>query len=779
MTVVERAAAPQHAPTPRAAGSERLATPWSHVPAPLASHLSRQRLSGLLASATAPLVLLSAPAGSGKTTLAAEWGRGLKGKRNVVWVSADGSGSEPWDAIASALGRPGLLGPSPARRPPRHLWTQWIVDAAGESSHPWTVFLDGYDVRRSDTAEDLHRLLSVAGDKLQIVLATRADPVLPLHRYRLSGGLVEVRAADLAFTDGEAAAFLSAAGVRLCARDVRALNERLSGWVAGLRFALPVLARHPAPQVLVSRAVTYNGNINAFLVEEVLDAQTPGDRELVFTTSTPQTLSPDLLQKLTGAPAALIVSRLTSANVFVEGGQEDASCLRYMPFFRDLVQAQFAYEEPDRFRQVHRTASDWYAGRGDWQRAVEHLDHAGEHPDCSALFVDHLLVGRLLFEQRGGRFRRLVARSSLDGSGPRWQLVRAASALADSDLEGCSARLDHLRSLGLAGREAITLAVIDAVLTGAVGDPRGAERLADRAMEMLVTEPPPGRQALDDVAAALLLVRARSALRVGEPSRADRLFEAAQDTPTAQWSSSYQSTCLAHLALLHARSGAVERATAEAASAVVAADAAGAAMSVTTPARLASACAAAARGDLHGARVHLSEAGVPTDHLWAVVRAVVTAVLQRSAGDAEQADATLRAVVGAAGMAGPWASHWRDEAGTWASSPPLKGGPGSGAALLLGVEGTSRHGAEAGRFCEALTPREVEVLAAMSEWLTTEEIAASLFISVNTVRTHVRNILSKLGVTRRNAAIRQALRLGLVTANWPAVVAPSSDTASR
>ena len=67
-----------------------------------------------------------------------------------------------------------------------------------------------------------------------------------------------------------------------------------------------------------------------------------------------------------------------------------------------------------------------------------------------------------------------------------------------------------------------------------------------------------------------------------------------------------------------------------------------------------------------------------------------------------------------------------------------------------------------GRVVEQLTPREVDVLTAMSEWLTTEEIAEKLFVSVNTVRTHVRNILTKLGVSRRNAAIREALRLGLL-----------------
>ena len=173
-----------------------------------------------------------------------------------------------------------------------HERVEQVVEAAGRSPVPWTVFLDGYDLRSAEAAEELDLLLTYAGDALQVVLTTRADPVLPLHRYRLGGALLEVRAADLAFTDAEAGSLLQAGGVELGPDDLHALNERLAGWAAGLRFALPMLAGHPAPRALVSSAVTYNGNINAYLVEEVLDAQPPALRELILTTSVPDTLTP-------------------------------------------------------------------------------------------------------------------------------------------------------------------------------------------------------------------------------------------------------------------------------------------------------------------------------------------------------------------------------------------------------------------------------------------------------------------------------------------------------
>ena len=199
--------------------------------------------------------------------------------------------------------------------------------------------------------------------------------------------------------------------------------------------------------------MTYNGNINAFLVEEVLDAQPPALRELILTTCVPDTLTPGLLEELTGEPAAPTTLRLMRANVFLEGMPGDESCLRYVPFFRSLVLAQLAYEEPERLRGLHRSVSAWHAAHGSWDRAVAHLVEAGERPDCGALLVDHLLVGRLLCERRGDPLRRLVATTPPPAvTGANGRLLRAATALADGDHEGCAVHLDAVRCLGGADR---------------------------------------------------------------------------------------------------------------------------------------------------------------------------------------------------------------------------------------------------------------------------------------------------------------------------------------
>jgi LuxR family transcriptional regulator, maltose regulon positive regulatory protein len=783
MTSVETGAAAHYSPTLRTTASELLVRARLHVPNATQHHLCRERLSGLLASSTAPLVLLSAPAGSGKTALAAEWARRLEGERQALWVSCRSGDIDPWGEVVRGMGGAELPAlprdPSIRRRTVFPSRVEQVLDAAGRWPLPWTVFLDGYDLRSADAADELDFLVTYAGDELQVVLTTRADPILPLHRYRLGGALLEIRAADLAFTDDEARSLLKSGGVELAPEDLHALNERLAGWAAGLRFALPTLARHPAPHALVPSAVTYNGNLNAYLVEEVLDAQPHAVRELILTTSVPDSLAPGLLEELTGEPAAPTTLRLTRANVFLESAPEDGSCLRYVPFFRDLVRAQFAYESPDRFRALHRATAAWYAGNGSWENAVTHLVHAGERPDCGAILVDHLLVGRLLCEQRYDPFRRMVMKTrSPVVPGSNGHLLLAATALADGDYEVCCSHLEAARAAGAqSDRGAVTMAVLEAVLSGAAADLRRTEQLAVRAEKALAAERRPVDPGADDAMAVLMLARAQAALRMGAVQHADRLLETCRSSATASWSPTYRSLCLAHAALLHARTGDVLRAVEEGDGAVAAARLGTETTVLATPAHVARAHAALANGDLAGARSHLSETCAPPEPLWTTMRVMVQAALDVSAGAVAEAESRLDAVMITAELAGPWAVQWICDAKVAVRAAQEEY---EDAVRRLGssaLTGQPRFvpwavGAD-GRVVEPLTPREVEVLAAMSEWLTTEEIADKLFVSVNTVRTHVRNILTKLGVRRRNAAIREALRLGLLTYDGRAVTTPT------
>ena len=768
------------------AASELMARTRSLVPRTTRDYVSRRRLSVVLDGCTTPLVLLSAPAGSGKTALAAEWAHRIADARSVVWVSCHGEDADPLVEVLrgmrkSALTMPGATveaGESAGQRPTRDALAEQIIEVVDRSAAPWTVFLDGYDILTTSAAEELDRLLTYAGPALQVVLTTRVDPILPLHRYRLDATMLEVRAADLAFTDEESACLLRSGGVELAPDDVHALNLRLAGWVTGLRFALPVLKVHPEPSAMVADAVTYNGNINAYLVEEVLDIQPPELRDLILTTSVPDTLCPDLVEALTGEPAALTELRLMRANVLLESTPGDERSLRYAPFFRDLARAQLAYEHPDRLHQLHRQVAAWHVGRGEWESAFRHFGRAGQPLDCAGLFVEHLLVGRLLFERPDESLRRLVA-STTPAAPPSAtaHLLDAAVSLADGDHEGCALHLAAARAREpVQGRAAVTVAVLEAVLGCASLEASLAEALCVRATEALDAERRPHEPGADDTEAVLLLAGARAALRLGALGRAEGLLEAALHSGLATWSSAYRSLCLSHAAVLHARTGLVRRSTDEAEQALEAAESIPAA--AATSAHLARAYAALLVEDYAACRGHLAETIAHPEPMWQVVQAVLEIGLRRPPGAAGRVGVDAMAVTrveAIAEVAGPLAVAWVMEETAWPSMTVHGDPPAPSAHVRWSVRSgpaPAAIGAD-GRVVEGLTHRELEVLAAMSEWLTTAEIAEKLFVSVNTVRTHVRNILTKLGVSRRNAAIREALRLGLLTPE------PESAAASR
>ena len=864
------------------------------IPSMSEHHLHRDRLLDVLSQATGPFVLMSAPAGSGKTALAAEWVTSRCGPRRVVWVDCQDTDHDPWADVLAGLGRsvaPRVARTDTATRPGA-AGLRRFLETAEPSADPWTVVLDGYQLTSLEAAHDVDLLLRVAEGRIRLVLLTRVDPVLPLHRYRLEGDVVELRARDLAFTDDEAATLLESCGVRLGTHEVHALNARLSGWAAGLRFAVPAMAGHPAPDELVATAVTYNGDINAYLVEEVLDAQPPRVRELVMATCVPDTLTPDLLEELTGGPAVPTTLALTRANVFLEvlprGG---ASGLRYPPFFRDLVRAQLAYESPRRLVELHRLLAAWYARQDMWDQAVTHLAGAGDRDAVAEVLVRRLLLGRLLCEAPDGPLRAVAAssRRSVPGRSPEVDLVAATVALLDHDREIFAARLTAAQQGSRSEAVEVTAAVLEACAASSVADAPTAVALTDRAKDVWREYAGfTGQVTGEDLAAVLTLSRARAAMRRGALGEATALLEQTLVSSPGSWSPLHRSACLAHLALLDARDGSLAKAAAEAAQALSLTEGqqpsrhTRAAQAV---AHLAAAMVALETYDLAAVRRHLAEASPCEEPLWRVVAKVGAAALARSEGALEPSAVRLDAAVPTAVTAGPWlvgllrlerararlargrpqealavldevpvdsleasvvrasaelacgrraaararlaqiraastASVQREvaarllEAAVVADTSehrarttlacavqlgqreglarPFREADPVVAAMLAGNRGRGgvdvvqrprpvaaavtslpeqrrppslvSDAATAGpeRVVDSLTPRELEVLACMSEWLTTPEIADKLFVSVNTVRTHVRNILTKLGVTRRNAAIREAQRRGLL-----------------
>ena len=212
--------------------------------------VTRPRLLDRLRRATeVRLTLVSAPAGFGKTTLLAAWLGGMEeDRRRIAWVSLDAADSDPasfWTYVVSALQAavPGV-GPSafeliaPSDLPIESVLTMVLNDLAMAPADVWLVLDDYHLVDSHDVAKGMVFLLDHLPSHGHVVISTRADPGLPLPRWRVRGELAELRAAELRFTSKEATAYLNdVAGLDLSAVDVEALEQRTEGWVAALQLA--------------------------------------------------------------------------------------------------------------------------------------------------------------------------------------------------------------------------------------------------------------------------------------------------------------------------------------------------------------------------------------------------------------------------------------------------------------------------------------------------------------------------------------------------------------
>src|SRR5829696_1069992 len=205
----------------------------------------RPRLIEQLSPAPAePVTVVTGPAGSGKTQLVAAWVRGTRVADHVVWITLeddDGAACMFWTYVVEGLRRAGVSLPSLAvPLPTVSVNRSFLIRLAADlSEQPDSVVLvlDGVSsLSHPQWATDLEFLARHAGQRLRLVLVGRWDPPVPLHRYRLSGRLTEVRSEDLAFTREETAELLGIHGVELSARGLSSLLEHTEGWAAGLRL---------------------------------------------------------------------------------------------------------------------------------------------------------------------------------------------------------------------------------------------------------------------------------------------------------------------------------------------------------------------------------------------------------------------------------------------------------------------------------------------------------------------------------------------------------------
>ena len=295
------------------------------------------------------------------------------------------------------------------------------------------VIDDLHELVSPDAQAQLELLLARRPRLLYVVLATRHDPSLGLHRLRLAGELTELRAADLRLSADEARRLLDASGVELSAEAAARLLARTEGWVAGLRLATMSLAGHPDPERFVAEFAGSERTVADYLLAEVLERQPEEVRQLLLRTSILERVCGPLADRLTGASGSeRTLLELEDSNAFVVSVDPERSWFRYHPLFADLLLLELRRSEPDAIGDLHRVAADWLAEHGHPVDAIRHAQAAGDWDHAERLLADH---GLSLVARRPGRDRRRPARglprrrAVASGAGRAPRLRRADATL--------------------------------------------------------------------------------------------------------------------------------------------------------------------------------------------------------------------------------------------------------------------------------------------------------------------------------------------------------------
>jgi LuxR family maltose regulon positive regulatory protein len=356
----------------------------------------RPRLSQRLdRGTTSKLMLISAPAGFGKTTLLTEWlaarPAGPADERLAAWLSLDRADNDPasfWTYVIAALQTvaPGvgesaltlLQAPQP---PPIETVLTVLLNDLGAITGDIVLVLDDYHVIDARDVQDaMAFLLDHLPPRLHVVIASRTDPALPLARLRARGELVETRAAELRFTPDEAAAYLNEMmGLELTARDVAALEGRTEGWIAALQLAALSMQGRDDVAGFIAGFTGDDRYVVDYLAEEVLQRQSDRVQTFLLQTSILSRLSGPLCDAVTGQGGGkAMLGALDRGNLFLVPLDDRRRWYRYHHLFADVLQARLLDEQPDQVPDLHRRASAWYQQNGEPAVAIGHALAAGD-----------------------------------------------------------------------------------------------------------------------------------------------------------------------------------------------------------------------------------------------------------------------------------------------------------------------------------------------------------------------------------------------------------------
>jgi LuxR family maltose regulon positive regulatory protein len=364
-------------------------------PAVRANCVMRPRvMTKLNAAVTKPLTVVSAPAGFGKTTLVVAWN--ATRAQPCAWLALEPADNDPARffayLIAALQTRDPAIGASAQAllaSAPQAVLTSLINDLHTFAGETVLVLDDFQFIQDLNLVTALAFLIEHAPASFHVVLTTRADPALPLARWRARNLLSEIRADELRFTAAEAAQFLNdAMGLSLDASQIERLEERTEGWIAGLQLAAISMQGRADPAAFIESFTGSHRYIITYLVEEVLSAQNQDTQNFLLQTSILARLCGDLCDAVTGMHnGEHILNELERNNVFVIPLDTQGKWFRYHQLFAQVLQNRLKQAQRSEINALYRRASEWCEEN---QYTAEAIDYAlaGNAPERAADLVE-------------------------------------------------------------------------------------------------------------------------------------------------------------------------------------------------------------------------------------------------------------------------------------------------------------------------------------------------------------------------------------------------------
>lgn len=668
---------------------------------PLPGTVPRTRLVRQLAGAEAPIALVVAPAGYGKSTLLAEWA--ARDPRPFTWMPC------PDDAAVDAV----------------------VAELEAALHSPRVIVADDARLETPAAAQRLFTTACRLPRGSVFVLASRMCPPGALGRLRARRLLMELATPDLALSPLEAAMLVEAAGVRLDRHRLERLRQRTGGWPIMLELAAASIAGAASTNAALSAFGGADRVVTAFLREEVLADLTPAERAFLRRTSVLSRLTAESCDAvLDGHGSGAMLLRLVRSGVPIDPLDRTDLAFRCNPLLAQMLRAELAFTEPERARGLHRRAARWFAREREPGVAIRH----------AVACRDFRLAGRIAWAG--------AAQSAASGRREplgEWLVTVRDAAPADDAALALTAALHHL----LAGRRRAAHAELDAAERLLAADPvTGGEAAvallraclapseAARARALLPADSP--WQAL-----ALLLLGVAEQL-AGDTTAAAARYDEAAGRATGHLPA-VAALAFAKLALLADDDGDAAQHTRDARTAlpVGAPDAVRAFVAAT------SAMVAARRGEIAQARLDADEA----DRLlalrgdfppWLVCEAHVR--LARAAIRLSDGPTARRLLARAARLA------------------PAGGDDALSGWIHDGWERADALAETATGDGPALTNAELRILRLLPSHLSFREIGIRLHVSTNTVKTQARSVYRKLDVTCRSDAVARGRQAGLIGA---------------